>query len=894
MAPYPFVPVFDEKMQRADLVPLIRAYVCELREEAAGRITSRATSDGERIGPWLAGRFDRLLERLFVWAAGRVSRGRGGQLEVSMAAVGSYGRRSLAYHSDLDVRLVTEDEKLAAGLADEILYPLWDAGVTIGHQVVTVGQVLDTAREDLATATSLLDWRPIAGDPRSAHKLDDKAFRTLFALGRVSHFLESLGRGADERVERYGESIYLLEPDIRNGPGGLRDFDAVHWTARARWRVQWPEELVRIGVLLEREWVAIEHAFEFISEVRNLIHVLGQRRNDRLSFDRQEQVAHTLGYGDDGPGVERFMSNYYRHARVLAQARETVALRAQIPPTKKPREQDLGQGLVLINGQLSWRGELERDPVAALRLYAEAVRRRVPVQPLTRTEISRATTLSSFCRELRQSPEAASLFVELLTAIPKSPCSHDSIVGELHDVGLLTALIPEFTPLVGRVHHDVYHVYTVDVHSLRAVDHLRALCRGELAEQFPIGSLVAAELARPRVLFFAVLLHDIGKDIGGETHSERGALLARSILARFPLSPEEISEIEHLIREHLTLYLVATRRDLEEPSTIHDFREKVQGLEGLRELYLLTLCDVGTTSPDSLTTWKARMIDELYLGVRQALLEEPENRERLTQALRTRVMGHFEGPERAAVASQFLLAMPERYLVGHREAELLEHTHFVVDGENQALRVGVVSRAPPLAELAVMAKDRPGLLALFAASIAAAGLSVVHAEVYSFIDHRGRRMAFDLFWIEAGERVRTGRTVAARVEKNLGRLLSGEVTSEDLVKGSRSPNRWVSRVAPKVSTRVNVENRGARDETIVEVITQDRPGLLFELADTLQRSQVVISRAKINTEGNQVADVFYVTDKGGGKLLDPLRVATLKANIEAAVTNFAAPGGNRG
>lgn len=873
---------FPPSIQRSDLVPQIRQYVAELRRRAALRIAVGTVEEDREIGSLLAAGFDSLLLGLFCWAVERVNRGRGAQ-GLSLAAVGSYGRCTLAYHSDLDVRVVTEDHGVAAALADELFYPLWDAGVTIGHQVVTVDEVLEMAQQDLATATSLLDWRLLGGEQASTKQLENGAYAGVFSASRVGDFVRSLDQGASERVERFGQSVYLLEPDVRNGPGGLRDFDALHWIARARWRAASARELVPRGVLLGREWLPVQNAHAFLSHVRNLLHLLSGRRNDRLTFDRQEQIAEVLGYGHSGPAVERFMSECYRHARILARARELIALSAGVQERLGPGEESVGGGCKVVGGQLALSASPEEDPEAALRLYCESRQRDVPVCPVTRGEIARATSSPEFCSRLRRGAEAPAMFVELCTVVARSPCVHDSVVGELHDVGLLTAMIPEFLPVVGRVHHDIYHVYTVDIHSIKAVDRLRALCRGELAAEFPVASHVAAEVARPRVLFLATLLHDVGKDIGGKNHSVRGAELVGGILARLGFTAEESAEVAHLVRHHLEMYLVATRRDIEEPSTLADFCSKVHGLEGLRELYLLTMCDVGTTSPESLTSWKARMLDELYLAARARLSEETVDAEVATRDIRARLLAHFDNQPTEASVKHFLGAMPERYLLANEVPALVVHARFVAEAEAEPWRVGVVRRVAPLAELAFLADDRPGLLAMIAASIAAAGVGVVRAEVYSFTDRHGRRRAFDLFWVEAGDKVTTGRTVAAQVEQGLRTLFGGLATGAGLIRASGHSGRWASRASPQVTTRVNVENRAARDETIIEVIARDCPGLLFELADTIQRAGLVISRAKINTEGHQVADVFYVALPEGGKLTDPLPIARLKESIIDAV-----------
>ena len=487
---------------------------------------------------------------------------------VLLAAVGGYGRQLVGLKSDLDVRLLTTEPPERIGLiAEALLYPLWDAGISIGHQVIALADALDFAREDLPAATILLDWRPIAGDQHLGRELLDRAYAGVFSEGELGELMRRLETEVSERHTRFGHSVFLLEPDVKNGPGGLRDLDIALWAARARWRVSKFGDLVRLGVLVGREADEIESAADFLWTVRNHLHKHAARRSDRLTFDEQEVIAGQLGYRArvrahpeatdeqiEGSMVEAFMSDYYRHARAVNRAREEILGRAT-PHIghRPPRELDLGNRLRSFDGQITVADaqELTTDPALALRLYATAVSRDMRVLPFARAAIARAVAEPGFAEALRANQEAATLFVGLLCTAKATPFKNGSILSELHDVGLLTALIPEFVPVVGRVHHDTYHVYTVDVHSIAAVDRLRALVRGDLAKEYPLACRLAAEVTRPEVLFLATLLHDVGKAIGGKDHSRRGAEMARDIFARFGMTGDDVEDGCHLILQHL-------------------------------------------------------------------------------------------------------------------------------------------------------------------------------------------------------------------------------------------------------------------------------------------------------------------------------------------------------
>jgi [protein-PII] uridylyltransferase len=875
-----FVPPADNQRLAVE----IRSYLERHRAAMAANIRGEVPCADESPGHGFSRAIDGVLSALFVATISAKRLGAAAK-GLSMGAVGSYGRRTLSFHSDLDIRIVADDERAAQGLSEALLYPLWDAGVAIGHQVVTIAGVIELAREDLPTATSLLDWRPIAGNEAMVRRLSDKAYAALFDLGNIQKFLVALDERVKERVERYGGSVYLLEPDVRNGAGGMRDFDVVHWIASARFRVASVRDLVDRGVIIHREWVPIERAIKFLAQARNLLHLFSGRRNDRLTFERQEQVAEALGYGNDGPAVERFMSDYYRHARVLTQARDIMFVRAAPPPTRRVRETRLGNGLLLLNGAVALADDLETEPVLALRLYAEAVRRGVGIDSDSRTAVMQAASSATFCEALRQSQEASRLFVRLVTWVARTAFEHSSVVGELHDVGLLVAMVPEFAPVVGRVHHDIYHVYTVDAHSIKALDRLRALSRGELAEEHPVASHLAAEVARPNVLFFAALLHDLGKDIGGVNHGDRSAELAEAVLSRLNLGIAEIREVQHLVRKHLVMYHTATRRDIEDPLTLEEFCREVRGHEGLRELFLLTLCDVATTSPESLTSWKARMLNELYLAA-QARLGQSDvdvDIDEARESVRSDVVRLWAEFGEEARIRRFLQSMPERYSLANDPRRIVEHARFALGAVGVKAKVRAVTVEPPYGEFAFLADDRPGLLAMIAASIAAAHVEVIAAQIYSFVDEQGQNRALDLFWVNAGDRIRTGRTLTTRFEQALTRFLEQGVDTTELLNKLSHQGRWSSRVTPAVATTVSIDNRSATRETVLEVITRDRPGLLFELASTIQNAGLVISLAKINTEGHQVADVFYVTEPSGDKVTDPLRLTQLEGKIRAVV-----------
>ncbi|HEY1957147.1 MAG TPA: [protein-PII] uridylyltransferase [Polyangiaceae bacterium] len=833
--------------------------------------------DGAALGRMRARLLDDVLAEHFAAACASVGVDVG-RAPVVLAAAGSYGRGAMALRSDVDVRLLAVGKAGAArALADAILYPLWDAGLAVGHQLALPGEMLALAKDDLATSTTMFDLRAVAGDAGAVRALVEKF--AARAKTRAAEMARSLAEDTRRRHERYGDSVYLLEPDVKLGAGGMRDIEVARWMLAPLASPGDPlAVLVAHGALDARELEAALAAESFAWRVRNRLHALAGRRSDRLTFDAQEALAVALGYGSSSEATERFMQDHYVHARAISRVRDrATSFSTRKRAGSRVRTKPIGPELVLAAGAVAFAeaGVLERDPTAALRAYAESVRLGAPLDEATRDAIARMTGHGDRSAALRASAEAAALFVDLVPEVAR----------ELHDVGLLLAMIPEFLPVTGRVHHDVYHVLTVDVHSVAAVDCLRQLARGDLSSAHPLASRLAAEIVRPRPLFLATLLHDVGKGhAAGErkNHSVSGAELCDVVLPRLGLDAEETADARALVLHHLAMYHLATRRDLDDPSTIEELCRIVRGREGLRDLYLLTVADITTTSPAAMTSWKAHMLEELYLRADARLAEStaPGRDDERQRAVRAAV-GAID-PE----AESFVATMPMRYVLATPVASIALHARLArARGERAAVvGLGPAHASRGESEVCVVARDRPGLLARIAAALAASRLEVSAAHIHTRASGEERE-AVDVFFVRdpSGEESGVARKLAG-VERDLGALCEERESASELVAsrlGSRAT--WASRRTPDVPTKIVFDERTSPRHTIIEVFAKDRPGLLFRLSRAIEESGLGIALSKINTEGTKVADVFYVQELDGRKVEGKKRLDEIRARLESAI-----------
>lgn len=829
---------------------------------------------------------------------------------VAILATGGFGRSELAPHSDLDLLVLCAERPGAdvQKLAEAILYPLWDAKVDAGHAVRSFDQALALPATDLAAATALLDARFLVGDEGLANRFLEQ-FRARVGSTAAEDFVARLRAEQKARHSRFGDTIFLLEPDLKNGPGGMRDLCVGRWAAVARYGTSDPKELQAKGVMTGRLAAAFTAATEWLLRVRIAMHAAAGRRQDHLRFALQEAIAPMLcpDARDLGgvirpavhPAVEALMHQYHAHAKLIRNETERLLQRASARDDRKRATGPIfvrpGAGadknFVVRDGQLEVVDErvFVNKPSEMIRAFTLAIELNLGIALRTRELIGEFA--AAHAQELRDDPDSGSRFIELLCD-PRDT-ANPSRLEQMQDLGLLAALMPEWEPSTGRVQHDIYHVYTVDQHALYAVGRLHAIARGEHADHFPLPTETILEVKNRTALALGTLLHDIGKPYGSP-HSEIGAGIAVAVLKRLGRTDDDINLVEFLVRQHLVMGQMSQRRDLEDLGMIADFATLCGDEERLRQLYLLTFCDLSSVSPDAMTSWKETLLRELYSRTLNYLRRGPDllgaERAEIVKRRQTRAARMLgEDPEGNALAALYL-GFPDRYFAENTARRIAAHME-ILRTRRERLQSSVIEvvhqKRLGVTEMVLAARDTPGLLADVAGVLYANRIEVVDAAIYSraSADAKNPAEALDIFRVRdsLGQAV-TDEGKWRKVRQDLEAVLGGKVKLVDLVASRGKNDSVVAWKTPAVPAELKVDNGVSRDFTVVEVITEDRPGVLYAITRTLAAEGLDIHRSKIATEANRVIDVFYVRDKATGeKILDTDRVSALREALLASL-----------
>ncbi len=808
---------------------------------------------------------------------------------LSVLAVGGYGRAEMAPHSDVDLLFLTpwKITAWAESVIESMLYMLWDMRLKVGHASRTVKDCLRLGREDATIRTALLEHRFLSGDAALAGELDDRLRAELFAK-TGAEFIEVKLEERAARHKRQGGQRYVLEPNVKEGKGGLRDLQTLYWIGKYLHGVRSAADLVPLGVFSQDEYETFREAESFLWAVRCHLHQVAGRAADQLTFDMQVTLAERMGYEDLGGrrAVEHFMQDYFRHAtrvgeltRVFLTALEARhAKRAPMLVGLFRRRRKVRKGYAVLHGRLTVEDPeaFVADKLNILRMFEEGLRTGLLLHPDAMRLA--AANLHLIDDEMRDSPEAAKLFLGLML----NHGNPERALRRMNELGVLSAFVPEFEPVVAMMQFNVYHHYTVDEHIIQCIAILAQIERGDLVEELPIASRILAEGVNRRVLYIALFLHDIGKG-RPEDHSILGALIARRVAPRLGLNAEESETVEWLVRYHLLMSDMAQKRDLSDPRTLRDFAKAVKTRKRLDLLTVLTVCDIRGVGPGTWNNWKAMLLRRLYGLTAQALEDGLEhlNRDKAEneakRALREALADWAPKDLRAEVARHY-----GPYWQGLSTDTQAVFAGLLRDLGDDEIRIDIKPDLDRDATRVCFAlADHPGIFSRLAGALALVGANVVDARTYTSKDG----YATAVFWIQDAEGKPYEAARLPRLRGMIDKTLRGEVVAAEAL---RSRDKIKKRERQfTFPTSITFDNEGSDIYTIIEVDTRDRPGLLYDLTRTLAANNIYIASAVIATYGAQVVDSFYVKDMFGLKLHARHKQAALERKLRQAITEGA-------
>jgi len=872
------------KRLSAEAAAILRDALEHGRAEIAKRLTEEP-GDGRSAAQATAFLHDQLVRLVHDFVNERVLDEPLGE-DFALVGLGGTGRGEMAPYSDLDLMFLTakvpsaEQEKAS----EAMLHLLWDLKLKVGHSVRSVPQLIALARKDMTIRTAVLEARWLWGDD----KLFDSAmsrFRKDVVAGTAAEFVAAKLAERDERHIRMGDSRYVVEPNVKDGKGGLRDLHTLYWIGKYVHGVETPAELVGAGLFTAAEFRRFDRAERFFWSVRSHLHLLAGRAEERLSFDYQKRIAEIMHYADR-PGkssVERFMQFYFINAKAvgdltgvfLAQLDEQLAKKGFrfALPTIRRRPKRLS-GFILDRGRISIPADdfFRADPARLLELFAVAAREKLEIHPNAMRSATRDSALID--RKVREDERANALFLEVLTSL-----NHPELVLRwMNEAGVFGRFVPDFGRVVAQMQFDMYHHYTVDEHSIRAIGLLAAIERGDLKDDHPLSTAIIKQLASRRLLYVAVLLHDIAKGRGGD-HSVIGAEIALKLCPRLGLDAAETETVAWLVRYHLLLSSTAFKRDLADPKTIEDFVRQVQSPERLRLLLILTVVDIRAVGPGVWNEWKRTLLRTLFEAAEERLRlgHKQHGRSELVEARREELAAKL-GWKASAIRAHsrrlpdsYWLAEPLAWQVANARQVAAAEAHI---GEAQPNVVAEEDRESGATRISVFTPDREGLFYRICAGLAAAGANIIDARIHTTRDG----MALDnLLVLDAQGKAYSDRRLRSRLARSVeGALTSAEAPALPAPERGR-PRSAAFRVAPSVA----VADKASSRTTVVEVNALDRPALLAALASAIHAQGHQIHSAHIATYGERAVDVFYLTRADGKKLetgdIETLRSALLDA-----------------
>ncbi|TPK48938.1 [protein-PII] uridylyltransferase [Mesorhizobium sp. B2-5-4] len=890
---------------RAAVLQLLKGRLAEGRKTAEAML--RQDGGGNACAERLSHLMDELICALYDFAATHVYRvkNRSSAERMAVVAVGGYGRGTLAPGSDIDLLFLLPYKQTPWGeqTVEYMLYMLWDMGLKVGHATRNIDECLRLSRTDITIRTSILEARFLWGERKLYDELmlrfDHEVVRTT-----GPEYVQAKLAERDERHAKAGESRYLVEPNVKDGKGGLRDLQTLFWIGKYFYRVRTGEELVEKGVFTEAEYREFQKAEDFLWAVRCHMHFLMGKAEERLHFDIQREIAERLGYTTH-PGlsaVERFMKHYFLVAKDVGdltrifcaaleeeQAKHVPGFNRIFLTFQRRKRKLAGTSDFIVDNHrinIADDGVFERDPVNLLRLFWFADKHGLEFHPDALKLLTRSLGLVN--KSLRRDEEANRLFLDILTSDRNAELN----LRRMNEAGLLGRLIPDFGKIVAMMQFSMYHHYTIDEHLIRCIGVLAEIERGDGEKVHPLSHSLMPGLKKSReALYVAVLLHDIAKG-RPEDHSEAGARIARRICPHMGLSPADTETVAWLVENHLVMSMTAQTRDLNDRKTIEDFASIVQSVERLKMLLILTVCDIRGVGPGVWNGWKGQLLRTLYYETELLLTGgfSEVSRAQRTAAARERLAEALaDWPDKAR--KRYVRLHYENYLLTVDLPDQLRHAEFIRETDAAGNKLATMVKThqfEAVTEITVLAQDHPRLLSVIAGACAGAGGNIVDAQIFTTSDGR----ALDTILISREfDRDEDERRRAERVGRLIEDVLSGKSWLPEMIEKRTKPRRGskVFKIPPRAEIRNALSNRFS----VIEVEGLDRPGLLSEITGTLSDLSLDIASAHITTFGEKVIDTFYVTDLTGQKIDSPARIATIRNRLIATLEGIVPERGGR-
>jgi len=800
---------------------------------------------------------------------------------LAIVAVGGYGRGEMAPYSDVDIAFITPYKPTGwtEQVIESMLYSLWDLGLKIGHSSRSIDETIRMAKGDLTIRTALLEGRYVWGD-RAVFNECMKKFHTEVVADTARAFVADKLGEREARHGRLGDSRYVVEPNVKEGKGGLRDLHTLFWIGKYVNRVGSVRELVDVGLLTTLELRQFEKAENFLWAVRCHMHFIANRAEDRLTFDLQVEVAQRMKFtGRAGrSAVERFMRLYFLNARkvgdltgvFLAHLDETMGRRGKryIPALfRRPRKLS---GFVLDRGRVTIPTDdyFAADPIRLIEIFDLADKHGLEIHPNAMRALNRDAMLID--RKVRGDPRANTLFLEILSS-PRDP---ERVLRGMNEAGVFGRFIPDFGRVVAQMQFDMYHHYTVDEHTIRAIGLLSRIEKGELAQDHPLATTLIGKIVSRRVLYVSVLLHDIAKGRGGD-HSVLGAAVAEKLCPRLGMTAAETETVAWLVRYHLLMSATAFKRDLSDYKTILDFAAEVQTLERLRLLVVLTIVDIRAVGPGVWNGWKRQLLTELYESTEELVRPGHKQRGRKERIVRKREALKARLNLGDVAFERLVSRFPDSYWIAEPDDILEINARHLIGAKSEQLSISAQADPERDATLVtVCAADHPGLFYRVAGAIHLAGGSIMDARIHTLRDGT----ALDNFLVQTPLGGRFDHPdQLARIKQGIADALSDRLKL--MTKLHQRPMARMRAEAFVVAPNVLIDNSASNRFTVIEVTARDRPALLLNLAFALFQSKVTVHSAHVATYGERAIDTFYVTDLLGGKLESKQRLATLERRL---------------